>query len=136
MKALLWYGIFPCLLAGASVLWHPSPASWEAPQPAEGELRLQDLEQWPGEVLWVDARNRESYDAEHVPGAVWLSESGFDAELMGLLERWQPGARVVVYCDSEVCDASHAVARRLREEVGLPEVWVLFGGWKAWQRSR
>lgn len=134
MKTLLWYGLIPLVFGSLSVIWHPRSATWNPPQPGEDEVRVEDLVDGQAELLWVDARGKDAYDRAHVPDALWLSEDDFDAGLLMLLERWQPGVRIVVYCDSQVCDASHAVARRLREEVGLPDVWVLFGGWDAWQR--
>ncbi len=51
-----------------------------------------------------------------------------------VLDRWEPDGKVVVYCSSLSCQASHEVARRLREKMNLPNVYVLQGGWEAWQR--
>jgi hypothetical protein len=42
---------------------------------------------------------------------------------------------IVVFCGSAACDASHHVAERLRNEAGLPDVWVLTGGWESWKRE-
>jgi rhodanese-related sulfurtransferase len=49
-----------------------------------------------------------------------------------MLASWSPEKRVVVYCSSESCGASREVARRLREEARLQNVFVLEGGWEAW----
>jgi rhodanese-related sulfurtransferase len=49
-----------------------------------------------------------------------------------MLAAWSPENRTVVYCSSQSCAASHEVARRLREEAGLDNVYVLHGGWEAW----
>jgi hypothetical protein len=42
----------------------------------------------------------------------------------------------VVYCSSLSCNASREVARRLRREAQLPDVFVLEGGWEAWLKTR
>ena len=38
---------------------------------------------------------------------------------------------VVVYCEGRACEASRKVTQRLRESMGLEEVYYLRGGWKA-----
>ena len=68
----------------------------------------------------------------HVPGAVLLNETAWTRLMPGFLESWQPGQRVVVYCNSERCGSSEEVARRLQRELNLPDVFVLKGGWAAW----
>lgn len=115
-----------------SAWWHRDV--WEA-DPGRllaGEVRLAEVKQWSARVVWVDARGRSAFKQAHIPEAVLLNEDEWDALLPGLLERWRPGDRVVVYCDSAECHASAELARRLREEVGLPEVYVLYDGWTAW----
>ena len=62
-----------------------------------------------------------------------LNDENFEMNLSLLLNQWQPGDRVLVYCDTQLCDASHAMAERLRNEVGLEDVWILFGGWSSWK---
>ncbi|MBC2603040.1 rhodanese-like domain-containing protein [Puniceicoccus vermicola] len=34
------------------------------------------------------------------------------------------------------CQASHGVAKRLSGEAGFEEVYVLKGGWEAWQAAQ
>ena len=46
-----------------------------------------------------------------------------------------PIRRVVVYCDGGGCEASRHVADRLRDKLGMKSVFVLKGGWPAWQRE-
>ena len=85
------------------------------------------LDSWPVAPLWVDARSRAAFQAHHIPGAVWLNEDEGEASLPQLLAVWQPGIAIVVYCDSRQCDASTAVATRLREELQLTDIYVLKG---------
>ena len=105
-------------------------------KPGVAEVELGEVGRWKGGVLWVDAREGSAYEARHVPGAVLLNESHWAQLLPGFLERWQPGVRVVVYCDSQACDASQAVALRLKRELALSEINVLKGGWSAWRQAQ
>ena len=41
-----------------------------------------------------------------------------------VVDAWAPGDKVVVYCSSLSCQASHEVGRRLREQVGMENVFV------------
>ncbi len=86
-------------------------------------------------VLWVDARDVAAFENGHVPGAVNLSEDAWESQLTGLLDVWEPGQRLVVYCDGEACLASRQVALRIRRELALDNVAVLTGGWPAWQEA-
>lgn len=135
MKSWIFYGVFPILLGVLSAAFHPQRASWRAPDPVGNEVTLSAIDQWMESVIWVDARSEGEYTKGHIPSAIWLSPEYFDANLEQLLNRWMPGERIVVYCDALQCDASHEVADRLLNEIGLPEVYVLYEGWKSWKRS-
>ena len=89
---------------------------------------------WDGNVIWVDARPAEEFERDHVPTAVLLNEDRWNELLPPMLTVWSPEKRVVVYCSSQSCGASREVARRLRAEAGLKNVFVLEGGWEAWKR--
>jgi rhodanese-related sulfurtransferase len=90
---------------------------------------------WGAAVLWVDARGEEAFAKGHVPGAMHLDEDEWDTLLPALLAAWSPERKVVVYCSRETCNASHAVAERLRHEVQLKNVYVLQGGWEEWEKK-
>jgi len=132
MKTFLLYAVFPMLLAMLSMVFHPARAAWTAPLPGEGEVTLTEVLAWKEPVLWIDARVTGEYQQNHIPGAISLNDDNFESELASVLNAWQPGSKVIVYCDTQLCDASHAMAERLRNEVGIPEVWILYGGWRAW----
>lgn len=124
--------------ATAAALLHPKAPPWRQPpvvlQP--GEVSVETAKQWGGDVIWIDARASAAAFAQgHVPGAIRLNESEWDALLPDVLRRWEPGRPVVVYCDSAACNASHGVARQLREQVGIDNVHVLHGGWAAWEAA-
>ena len=91
---------------------------------------------WGGNVIWVDARPDEEFARDHVPDAISLNEDRWNDLLSQFLVVWSPGKKVVVYCSSLSCNASREVARRLRREAQLPDVFVLEGGWEAWLKKR
>jgi 3-mercaptopyruvate sulfurtransferase SseA len=98
-------------------------------QPGVISLEAVDTE---AKVLWVDARSREDFEAGHVPGARMLNEDAWDELLPGVLNAWEEGMLVVVYCGSSGCQTSRQIVQRLREEVGLEDVVALKGGWEGW----
>jgi len=99
------------------------------------EVDLAEVLRWTPPILWVDARTAKSYETRHVPGAVLLNEDEWELHLPGFLAVWQPTGRIIVYCDSQACDASQAVALRLQRELKLTNVYVLKGGWAAWLKT-
>ncbi|MBC7853026.1 MAG: hypothetical protein IAF94_06290 [Pirellulaceae bacterium] len=115
--------------AGAAGLFHPRRPAWQSDEIVAGTA-----ESWGEKVIWVDARPPAEFESGHIPGALSLNEEAWDASLPPLLDAWAPEKIVVVYCSTLSCQASHEVAHRLRDEVGLKEVRVLQGGWEAWRR--
>ena len=130
-QALLLLG-FAFLPAIGQAVYHRTTVSWDQPALAEGEVRLAQARDWGDSVIWVDARPDEQFQRDHIPLAIQLNEDRWDELLPQFLEKWSPDKRVVVYCSTLSCAASHEVARRLKEQAGLPHVFVLNGGWEAW----
>jgi rhodanese-related sulfurtransferase len=130
---LLLAALLPALLAGA---FHPRRPAWSRDQAMMPEVAWGAVREWPGLKLLVDARSEEAFQQQHIPGALTLSEAQWEERLPAFIKAWQPGARVVVYCDNAGCQASQAVARRLRRELGINNVFVLKGGWGAWLESQ
>lgn len=86
-------------------------------------------------VLWIDARNAAAFERGHVPGAIRLTSEEWESLLLPVMEAWTPGQVVIVYCDQETCNASTAVATRLQSELAIETIYVLKGGWSAWQKT-
>lgn len=86
-------------------------------------------------MLWVDARSAKEHAAEHVPGAILLNLEDWDTLFPSFLEEWEPDEKVVVYCSSTACQLSHEVAQRLKQS-GISPVFVLEGGWEAWNSKK
>ncbi|HTQ31713.1 MAG TPA: rhodanese-like domain-containing protein [Opitutaceae bacterium] len=130
---LLAFALVPALLAG----WlHPKRPAWGWKRPAVAEIALEDAQHLPPPVIWVDARPEVEYQERHVPGAISLDQSHWEELLPDFIKVWQPGTRVVVYCNTQECDASHEVALRLHRELQIDNVFVLQGGWKAWLEAQ
>ena len=132
------------LPAMATAWWHPrSPfggdvvdgTQVEQDGVAPGEVTLAEALTWDSPSFWIDARIRQRFEQEHIPGARSLTEDDWEAQLFDLLAELPADARVVVYCDGQHCDASHAVAERLKNETGLDMIYVLHGGWDAWKAA-
>ena len=86
-------------------------------------------------VLWVDARSRRAYESEHIPQAILLNAAEWEDLASPFLDAWNPDIPIVVYCDSESCNASSQIAERLRNEMGIGNVFVLKGGWETWKKA-
>jgi rhodanese-related sulfurtransferase len=130
-QALLLVGL-AFLPAIGQAVYYGERAPWKAPAVAKDEVELPQVQAWGDTVMWVDARPDAQYEHEHIPSATLLNEDRWNELLGPMLNAWAPDKRVVVYCGSQSCAASHEVARRLREEAGLPNVFVLHGGWETW----
>ena len=127
IEALLILGLSGSL-AWFAWFWHPdAPAFGE-----EGlEQRLEEIQAWES-VLWVDARLKEEYEEAHIPGALLLNAEDWETLFGDFIMSWNPDVPVVVYCKSQACMRSHDAAKRLREELGAENVFVLKDGWNAW----
>lgn len=126
---LLALALLPAI---AQAVRYRDRVSWHAPAVAKDEVTLEQTRAWGDRVLWIDARPDQEYARRHVPNAVSLNEDRWAELLPQLLQVWSPEKHTVVYCSSQSCAASHEVARRLREEAGLGNVYVLHGGWETW----
>ena len=96
----------------------------EVVEAAEAKRRLE------AGALLLDARPVAFYDMSHIPGAHPLPEDDFDKHFTALEGRLRSTFDIVVYCSGYGCEASHLVARRLREK-GI-QAAILNEGWPAW----
>lgn len=130
-KGFLLRGLAICLLALILALFHILLVGLEPPPEREDPyaVGLEYLAATP-EIIWIDARSEGSFAAGSLPGALHLNEEAWERGLSALLERWEPDRAVIVFCDDSGCGTSRVVAERLREELGLPEVYWFEGGWK------
>lgn len=117
------------LVAGLAALWHP----WV---PTAGNLEISIEKAGEQSWLWVDARAHREYLAGHIPGSVNVNEDDWESGLQKLMSAWNPNRKILVYCSTARCRSSHSVAVRIRQALGTEDVYVLRGGWEAWQQNQ
>lgn len=126
--------------AAGTHFFHPRAPSWYLTEEPlhDDEVSMAVINQrWKGDVFWIDARIVAQFEQQHVPGAISLNEQNFDQALFDNIETLQELKKpVVIYCDSEKCDASRRVKEQLVQRMPLEDVFVLKGGWQAWQRAQ
>jgi rhodanese-related sulfurtransferase len=131
---------FTLLAAVGTHFLHPKAPSWylNAEPVRDDEVSLADIaKHWHGDVLWIDARPRAQYDADHVPGALLINEQEVDRLMFDSFEKLQSNTKpVVIYCSSASCDASHRMKDYLTERVAMTNVYVLRGGWAEWMKRQ
>jgi rhodanese-related sulfurtransferase/DNA-binding HxlR family transcriptional regulator len=79
------------------------------------------------EVVLVDVRPAEEFDAGHIHGAVSIPLDELDERLAEL----PPHSEIVAYCRGTLCAYAHEAVRRLRAEGRSAR--RLEGGWPEWQ---
>jgi rhodanese-related sulfurtransferase len=83
------------------------------------------------DVLFVDTRSKEAYDAEHIYGAVNAPNAVLDRSTLGLSR----SKTLVLYC---TCPAEHGSlvgAAKLHDRWGYTKLAVLQGGLDAWREA-
>jgi rhodanese-related sulfurtransferase len=125
------------LLPGAGeAIYFRDKISWRSAIPPSESVTVEQARAWGENVMWVDARPDDEFAGDHLPGALSLNEDRWNELLPQFLATWSPEKRVVVYCSSQSCNASREVARRLRDEAQLKDVFVLQGGWEEWLEKK
>jgi len=110
--------------------------SWQSPIPASELVTVDQARAWGDSAVWVDARTDEEFARDHVPGAFSLNEDRWSELLQEFLPNWSPDKKVIVYCSAASCNAAREVAKRLRDEAQLKNVFVLQGGWEEWMKTK
>ncbi len=132
-----WFGIVgvATLRAAGALALDPRARALLRDAPAADETTLAAARDHRGPLLWLDARPAADFARDHIPEALPLSPDDWDAQIVEVVTRWQPGTRVIVYCDDRACGSSRQVAEKLRAEYQFDDVVILHGGWSAWQKA-
>ena len=120
------------LPAAGEAIYFRDKISWRSAIAPSEMITVERAREWGGTAIWVDARPEDEFANDHVPGAISLNEDRWNELLPQFLAVWGPGKKIIVYCSSLSCNSSREVARRLRKEAQLSDVFVLEGGWEAW----
>ena len=124
-----------CVPAIGEAIYFRDKISWQSPIPASELVTVDQARAWGGGAIWLDARPDEEFARDHVPEAFSLNEDHWNELLPQFLPNWSPGKKVVVYCSAASCNAARDVAKRLRDEAQLKDVFVLQGGWEEWVKK-
>jgi rhodanese-related sulfurtransferase len=81
-------------------------------------------------ALFLDARPKDFWTMSRIPGSLPLPEPDFNTAFAELEPKLRGTFNLVVYCSGYGCEASHIVARKLREK-GIHAA-ILNEGWPAW----
>ena len=125
-----------CLPAIGQGFYLRDKVSWQSPIPAWELVTVDQARAWGESAIWVDARADDEFAKDHVPGAFSVNEDRWSELLPQFLPNWSPDKKVIVYCSAQSCNAARDVAKRLRDEAQLQNVFVLDGGWEEWLKSR
>ena len=88
-----------------------------------------------GDAVFVDARSTSAYEDGHIPRALHLPPHASADSSRQTLASYPADTRVVTYCSGGGCRGSYTLAKRLVKESIRSEVYVLTGGWPAWQAA-
>jgi rhodanese-related sulfurtransferase len=80
-----------------------------------------------GGLVLIDARSFESYETNHIPSAISIPAEISDSGLNLKTSKYSRSQPIVVYCASESCHLSAALALRLRQ-LGFTNVQDMKGG--------
>ena len=124
-----------CLPAIGEGIYFRGRVSWQSSIPSSELVTVDQAKAWGESAIWVDARPDDEFARDHVPGAFSLNEDRWNELLPQFLPNWSPDKKVVVYCSAESCNAARDVAKRLRDEAQLQNVFVLAEGWEGWVKK-
>jgi rhodanese-related sulfurtransferase len=86
------------------------------------------------DVIFVDAREPEDYEAGHIKGAVLLPFDLLDDYWEEAVAQLPKDKEIVTYCSGAECELSLFLARYMRDQ-GYEKISIFFGGWVQWQEE-
>jgi rhodanese-related sulfurtransferase len=89
-----------------------------------------------GQIVFVDARDDQHYQAGHIPGAWQFDHYRPEQYLAGVLPVCQLAGRVVVYCTGGDCEDSE-FALMMLNQAGVPreKLFIYAGGITDWKHA-
>jgi len=89
------------------------------------------------QIVFVDARDDEHYQAGHIPGAYQFDHYHAERYFSTVLPVCQQAQQIIVYCNGGDCEDSKFAAIILRDSAGVTKekLFVYTGGMTEWQAS-
>jgi rhodanese-related sulfurtransferase len=150
IRRAIWQGIllvcFGALLAGGFNAVRTTGLTWKGTWSSASlaASRLQGLEEIPldkawslyqtGKALFLDARDRATFDEGHIKGALHSPPGETESYREEIRVLALSGLVIIAYCDGVDCPLSTELARSL-QQAGIPSVRVLVDGWSRWSRA-
>jgi rhodanese-related sulfurtransferase len=131
--ALILLAFLPAI---GQAIYSRDRVSWQSPVLPSETVTVEQARAWGDNAIWVDARPDNEFERDHVPDAIQLNEDRWNELLPQFLATWSPDKKVVVYCSTQSCNLALEVARRLRNEAQIKDVFVLQGGWEEWLKKK
>jgi rhodanese-related sulfurtransferase len=88
-----------------------------------------------GILLLIDARPAASYQLNHIPGAISIPPETSEADFLRLMAEYPKSRPIAVYCASESCHVSRALAQHLAS-LGFSQVNDMQGGMAEYLRGQ
>lgn len=107
---------------------------WQRP-PEIATTPVSEVQKQPSKTVWVDVRDFDRFEKEHVPGAVFFDETDPENSLREMLRVWNEKKRIVVYGEGTGSQRAQRVAKQLKKELNTRAVFLLEGGWAAWPHA-
>lgn len=86
------------------------------------------------DALFIDTRDKDEYEAGHIPDAVNIPAGMARSKKMEILNQLPKDIQIITYCANPNCH----IAERLAGEIQFlkfKSVTVFKGGWEAWQST-
>jgi len=88
------------------------------------------LESPTGGLLLLDVREKDAFEAGHIPTAIHIPRGQLELRVNGTLTN--PAQRIVVYCELGIIST---LAAATLKQMGFDRVVALDGGFKKWRES-
>ena len=83
----------------------------------------------------MDVRSHERYENGHIENAFPFDEAHPNEDLIKLRGIFRASKKIVVYGEGAGSDRALRVARTLKKELGVKDIYLLEGGWATWPRN-
>ncbi len=101
---------------------------------AEVQAVFNDPATASGANVFIDARNDDSYEEGHIPGALQCDHYELDNYLPNVLPLAEGAEKVIVYCNGGDCEDSIFMCQDLiTAGISYDNLYLFSGGWQAWK---